>query len=70
MELENSNLSEDMLAGAGAIAEFLFGDQKKKKRVYYLVQQGELPVFRLGDVIHARKSVLRDFIAKREGADQ
>ena len=69
MKHENSSLSDDLLEGAEAIAQFLYGDIGKKKRVYYLAKQGELPVFRLGEVIHARKSALRDFIVKREGGD-
>jgi hypothetical protein len=69
MNKENSSLSDDLLEGAEAIAQFLYGDTGKKKRVYYLVRHGELPVFRLGEVIHARKSVLCDFILKREVGD-
>ena len=59
-------ISDDLLDGADAIADFLFGDKKKRRRVYHLIDRGELPVFRLGGGIHARKSVLLAFITERE----
>lgn len=56
----------DLLHGAEEIAVFLFGDGKHRRRVYNLVDGNELPVFRIGANICARKSVLMDWIARQE----
>lgn len=61
-----NNLADDMLEGAEAIAAFIWGDKAKKRRIYYLADTKQLPVFRLGDHLHARKSQLRAFIAQKE----
>lgn len=61
-----TDVATDMLEGAEAIALFLWGDKAKKRRVYYLADAKQLPVFRLGDLLHARKSQLRAFIAQKE----
>ncbi|WP_085977076.1 helix-turn-helix domain-containing protein [Rhodovulum sp. PH10] len=56
----------DLLCGGEAIAEFLFGDRKFRRKVYNLVEAARLPTFRLGNSIYARKSVLLDWIAAQE----
>jgi hypothetical protein len=61
-----SALSGDILHGADAIAEYVFGDRKSRRKVYNLVETGQLPIFRLGANICARKSVLLDWIARQE----
>jgi hypothetical protein len=48
----------DILLGADAIAEHLYGDKRFRRRIYNLVEAGGLPHFRLGATICARKSVL------------
>lgn len=58
-------LGGDILYGAEAIAEFMFGDGKKRRRVYNLADGG-LPVFRIGANICARKSVLLAWIEAQE----
>jgi hypothetical protein len=57
-------LGDDLLEGADAIAEFLFGNKNKRRRVYYLTDQ--LPIFRLGTSICARKSSLLAMIEELE----
>ena len=59
-------LSDDLLFGADAIAEFLFGDRKKRRQVYHLVHGGQLPVFKLGATLCARKSRLLRWIDQEE----
>lgn len=58
--------ADDILEGAGAIAEYLFGTPELRRKVYYLAQTSKLPVFRLGSVLCARKSVLAGFIKGQE----
>ncbi|MBA2400592.1 MAG: hypothetical protein H0V72_18210 [Bradyrhizobium sp.] len=57
-------LSDDLLEGAEAIALFLYGDAKKKRRVYHLMPH--LPIFRMGNAICARKSSLLAMVETQE----
>ncbi len=64
-------LSDDMLRGAEAIAQFLLGDNstQNRRRIYHLASSksaDRLPIFRLGSELCARKSTLRETIEKRE----
>jgi len=59
-------LADDILEGADAIAEFLFGSREHRRKVYYLAECSKLPIFRLGSVLCARKSVLLGFISGQE----
>lgn len=56
----------DMLKGADAIAKHLFGPAGWRRQVYYLVERMHLPIFRLGQVIYARRSTLAAWIADQE----
>jgi hypothetical protein len=58
--------ADDLLRGADAIAEFLYGDKKFRRKVYHLASTTKLPVFKLGSMICARKSVLLKWIAAQE----
>ena len=58
--------SDDLLRGADQIAEFLFGDSTRRRRVYHLAEQSKLPVFRLGVMVCARKSSLLSWISAQE----
>ncbi len=59
-------LSDDLLFGADTIAEFLFGDRGKRRQIYHLSQSGQLPVFKLGATVCARKSRLLHWIDQAE----
>jgi hypothetical protein len=59
-------LASDLLRGADSIAEFIFGDRGSRRKVYYLAECTKLPVFRLGSVLCARRSVLLNWIAGQE----
>ncbi len=49
-------LADDLLKGAAQIAAFLFGDAKQdRRRIYWLVQNQSLPVFKIGGSIYARR---------------
>jgi hypothetical protein len=54
-----------MLYGANAIATFLFGDERYRRRVYHLAEKGRLPVARIPGFA-ARKSTLRNWLAHQE----
>ncbi len=57
---------DDILIGAAAIALFLFGAAGKRRKVFHLVATSRLPIFRLGAMLCARKSVLQTWIAEQE----
>jgi hypothetical protein len=59
-------LAADLLRGADEIAEFIFGARGSRRKVYYLAECTKLPVFRLGSVLCARRSVLLKWIAGQE----
>lgn len=63
---EQSPLADDLLVGAGRIAQFLFGDARQRRKVYYLVEQRAIPAFRWGGQVCARRSTLLDFIQRCE----
>jgi hypothetical protein len=61
-----NELADDMLRGADEIAAFIYGDRGLRRKVYYLVECSRLPVFRLGSVLCARKTVLLSWIEGQE----
>ncbi|SDG35492.1 hypothetical protein SAMN05216338_10019 [Bradyrhizobium sp. Rc2d] len=65
---DNDRIADDLLEGANEIARFLFGPRGRRRRIYYLIANSGLPVFRLGETIYARRSTLRAWIAEQENA--
>jgi hypothetical protein len=63
MIANNDNIAADVLRGADAIAAFL---GLPRRAIYHSAAKGDLPVFRLGETILARKSTLLDWIASQE----
>src|SRR5438552_3709171 len=59
-------LAGDILHGAEQIAEFLYGDQRQRRRIYRLAAARKLPCFRLGNNICSRKSALLGWIRNQE----
>lgn len=55
--------SDNVMCGANRIAAFLNIDRRS---VYYLAGLNRLPVFRLGCMICARKSVLLNWMKQQE----
>jgi hypothetical protein len=69
--LDNTSheLADDLLRGADEIAKFIFGEKRgNRRKVYYLAECTRLPVFRLGSVLCARRSVLLSWIAGQENS--
>lgn len=65
-DISRIDLAEDLLRGADEIAEFIFGERGSRRKVYYLAECTRLPVFRLGSVLCARRSVLLSWISGQE----
>jgi hypothetical protein len=58
--------SDDLLRGAAEIAEFLYGDRKYRRRVYYLwASKNDVPITRGHSQLHALKSALRAYFSKK-----
>lgn len=62
----SDRLADDILHGAAEIAEFLFGDRNVRRKVYHLAERSQLPVFRYGAQLKARRSTLLKWIADQE----
>jgi hypothetical protein len=61
-------VADDILRSAKAISEFIFGDDREenRKRIYHLAAIKQLPTFRLGQILCARKSTLVAHFAAQE----
>jgi len=66
MTEHDPEFARDLLRGAEEIAQFLYGDRELRRKVYHLVATSNLPVFKLGSMICARKSVLLKWVAEQE----
>lgn len=66
MNEQGAEFAKDMLRGAEEIAEFLYGDVEQRRKVYHLVATSHLPVFKLGSMICARKSILLRWVENQE----
>jgi len=64
--LKSAELAGDILYGAEAIVEFLFGDRRYRRKVYNLIETQRLPHFRLGATVCARRSILTAWIVDQE----
>ncbi|MDX1922446.1 MAG: DNA-binding protein [Alphaproteobacteria bacterium] len=62
----NDALADDVLRGAEAIAHFIYGDSRQRRKVYHLAETSRLPIFRLGSVLCARRTVLLNWITEQE----
>ena len=59
-------MNDDILVSCKSIAEYIFGNAKLGHRVNYLVNSGQMPAFRIGSQISARKSKLDSWLAETE----
>ena len=63
---QSQELATDLLRGADEISEFIFGRKGSRRKIYYLAECCRLPVFRLGSMLCARRSVLMGWISGQE----
>jgi hypothetical protein len=61
-----TELHRDILEGADAIANYLYGDRHLRRRIYYLASSNSIPTFNLGATVCARKSTLIEWIREQE----
>jgi len=65
-EPDGPEFSKDLLRGAAAIAVFIFGDRKHRRKVFHLWATSRAPFFKMGSMICARRSVLLKWVADEE----
>lgn len=58
----------DLLGGGDEITRFLFGavDGRLRRRMYHLTEFHELPTFKVGQTLYARKTKLLEWIEANE----
>ena len=66
MTASDTQFADDMLHGADEIAQFIYGDPTKRRKIYHLASTSLIPTFKLGSMICARRSVLLDWIETQE----
>lgn len=69
---QTPEFAEDSLQGASAIAEYIYGsgDKKHRRKVYHLAATSQLPVFRMGSRLWARRSTIDEWVKKQEHRTQ
>jgi hypothetical protein len=66
MSEEQSEFARDLLHGADEIAQFLYGSKALRRKVYHLASTSNVPTFKLGSMICARKTVLLAWVEAQE----
>lgn len=63
-------LAQDLMSGAGAIAQFMFGDDAEgnRRKVYHAADKLGLPCFKIGGTLCARRSTILAWIERQENA--
>lgn len=66
--MSKGEIADDLLSGAEEIALAVWGvvNSKTKRRVYAAAEAGDLPIFKIGAILHARRSSLNEAIARME----
>ena len=67
MSEDETDFAKDMLRGAETISAWLYGNSGQRRKVYHLVATSNIPIFKLGSMICARKSVLLRWVETQEG---
>jgi hypothetical protein len=72
MEREEETYDAELIGGGDGIARFLFGsaDERSRREVYHLAENHDLPAFKVGNKLYARKYRLREWIKARERNDR
>jgi len=66
MNQQVHDFAADLLRGAEEIALYLYGKREERRKVYHLVKTSKIPVFKLGSMICARRSVLVKWVESQE----
>jgi hypothetical protein len=58
----------DLITGAENIAEAFLGSKKKARVIYHWSEEGFAPLFKIGNVLCARRSTFAAYFAEKERA--
>lgn len=58
--------ADDILRGAAAIANYLFGDASLRRKVYHLKRSSRMPFFYIGSRLCLRKSRFHAWVGEQE----
>jgi hypothetical protein len=58
--------ADDLLRGAAAIAEFLFGDKKHRRKIYHLIETSRFPHFKMGSMVCTLRSSVLEWIEEQQ----
>ena len=61
-----NDLGTDLLEGAEAISQYIFGDPKHRRKVYHLASRNRIPTFNMGATLYARRSKILRWIEEQE----
>jgi hypothetical protein len=65
MDDNDDTFADDLLRGAPAIAEYVYGSKKKQRRVYQDAETGAYPIFYMGKMLCSFKSEIKSTMRKR-----
>lgn len=65
--MSDTNLRDDLLTGAAAIADYIGWNVRK---VYHAAECGHLPITRAGAILIARKSEIRSALSAKSDGDE
>lgn len=71
--VNDTGMPDDMLVGAEQIAVAIYGSVEGKKdtnlrRIYHAISKKDLPTFKIGGRVHARRRTIEAWIERQESA--
>jgi hypothetical protein len=65
-EASNEKADDRVIRGADAIAEYIFGDRRHRRKIYYLAECSKIPIWRLGSTLCLRPATYESWIKGQE----
>jgi hypothetical protein len=65
-EASHEKADDRIIRGADAIAEYIFGDRRHRRKIYYLAECSRLPIWRLGSTLCLRPATYESWIKAQE----
>jgi hypothetical protein len=65
-EASTESVDDRIIRGADAIAEYIFGDRRHRRKIYYLAECSKIPIWRLGSTLCLRPATYESWIRDQE----
>lgn len=62
---DNKALALDLIRGASDLAQYILGDPTLRRSIYYYAETTDIPVFRIGSMLCARRSMIDAWIDQK-----